>query len=257
MAALRPAILALVIVASNLSEASRASDLPAGFVYLRDVAASIVQDIRYAGSHNFVGRPISGYAAGECILTEEAAAALSAVQAGLSSQRLSLIVWDCYRPARAVADFWRWSKDANDNRMKHEFFPRTDKSMLFTLGYLSTRSAHARGSTVDLGIVPKNISRPPDYAPGQPLVPCVYGKGVRFDDGTIDLGTGYDCLDAAASITSPEVTRVATDNRQMLRRLMRQAGFKPSSKEWWHFELIDEPYPGQEFDFPISGRAAR
>ena len=36
---------------------------------LRDIDPTIVQDIRYAGSHNFVGRPIRGYLAAECILS--------------------------------------------------------------------------------------------------------------------------------------------------------------------------------------------
>src|SRR5215469_1654768 len=52
------------------------SALPKGFVYLRDIDPTIVQDIRYAGSHNFVGRPIRVYLAAECILSEPAAKAL-------------------------------------------------------------------------------------------------------------------------------------------------------------------------------------
>jgi zinc D-Ala-D-Ala dipeptidase len=87
------------------------SALPRGFVYLRDVDPTIVQDIRYAGSHNFVGRPIRGYLAAECILSAAAANALKAVQRMLAEKKLSLIVWDCYRPKRAVDDFFRWSKD--------------------------------------------------------------------------------------------------------------------------------------------------
>ena len=74
------------------------SHLPSGFVYLRDVDPTIVQDIRYAGSHNFVGRPIRGYLAAECILSERTANALEAVQIKLTEKKLSLIVWDCYRP---------------------------------------------------------------------------------------------------------------------------------------------------------------
>ncbi|MGB6253670.1 MAG: M15 family metallopeptidase, partial [Bradyrhizobium sp.] len=73
------------------------SALPKGFVYLRDIDPAIVQDIRYAGYHNFVGRPIRGYLAPECILSEPAAKALEAVQKKLTEKKLSLIVWDCYR----------------------------------------------------------------------------------------------------------------------------------------------------------------
>src|SRR5205809_4050222 len=87
------------------------SSLPRGFVYLRAIDPTIVQDIRYAGSHNFVGRPIRGYLAAECVLSEPAASALATAQRMLAEKKLSLIVWDCYRPKRAVDDFLRWSKD--------------------------------------------------------------------------------------------------------------------------------------------------
>ena len=113
------------------------SALPKGFVYLRDIDPTIVQDIRYAGSHNFVGRPIRGYLAAECILSEPAAKALEAVQKKLAEKKLSLIVWDCYRPKRAVDDFLQWSKDPTHSEMKTEFYPRTDKEKLFALGYLA------------------------------------------------------------------------------------------------------------------------
>ena len=105
-------------------------------------------------SHNFVGRPVRGYLAAECILSEPAANALETVQRMLADKKLSLIVWDCYRPKRAVDDFVQWSKDPSRSEMKAEFYPRTDKAKLFALGYLARRSAHSRGSTVDLGIVP-------------------------------------------------------------------------------------------------------
>ena len=149
-----------LIVASAalcLSSALRA-ELPDGFVYLSDIDPSIIQDIRYYGGHNFVGRRIDGYDAPECVLTREAALALSRVQTLLRKENVSLIVWDCYRPARAVADFMRWSKNPAEKGMKAEFFPNTAKNFLFARGYISARSAHSRGSTVDLGLAPKAAS---------------------------------------------------------------------------------------------------
>src|ERR1700726_361309 len=98
------------------------STLPRGFVYLRDVDPTIVQDIRYAGSHNFVGRPIRGYLAAECILSASAAHALETVQRKLAEKKLSLIVWDCYRPERAVEDFLQWAKDPTRSEMTAEFY---------------------------------------------------------------------------------------------------------------------------------------
>ncbi|MFA9550682.1 MAG: M15 family metallopeptidase, partial [Hyphomicrobium sp.] len=73
-----------------------------GFVYLRDIDPSIIQDMRYAGHDNFMGGPVQGYKAPECILLRSAAKALSRVQEDLKSRSLSLKVYDCYRPKRAV-----------------------------------------------------------------------------------------------------------------------------------------------------------
>lgn len=240
--------------------------LPKGFVYLRDTDPTIVQDIRYAGSHNFVGRPIKGYLAAACILSDRAASAIKTVQRMLAEKKLSLIVWDCYRPQRAVDDFWGWSKDPAHAEMKAEFYPRTDKQKLFALGYLARRSAHSRGSTVDLGIVPSSFSPPPpDPVPAlnpstlksstlkpSTLKPCTSPKGERFEDGTIDFGTGYDCLDVLGSTSNAAVGEVARRNRQILKSYMVKAGFRPYAREWWHFELIDEPFDRQGFDFEVS-----
>jgi zinc D-Ala-D-Ala dipeptidase len=226
------------------------SALPEGFVYLRDIDPTIVQDVRYAGSHNFVGRPIRGYLAAECILSVSAANALEEVQRKLAEKELSLIVWDCYRPKRAVDDFLQWSKDPAHFEMKTEFYPRTDKQKLFALGYLAKPSAHSRGSTVDLGIVPTAFSSAPN--PSQSLKACTSPKGERFEDGTIDFGTGYDCLDVLANTSNARAGRTALRNRQTLRSYMQAAGFRPYAREWWHFELINEPFHRGGFDFEVS-----
>jgi D-alanyl-D-alanine dipeptidase len=230
------------------------AEFPAGFVYLSEVAPTIRQDIRYAGSHNFTGRPADGYQANECILTRRAAEALQHVQMELAGKDLSLIVWDCYRPMRAVRDFINWSRSQQRPLMKAEFFPRTNKRQLFARGYLSSHSAHSRGSTVDLGLVPTAVRAPTTFDAAMPLVPCTAPKGVRFDDGTIDLGTGYDCLDPLASTNNPDVSKEARLNRILLQRIMHQQGFRSYSKEWWHFKFSDDPFSGRSFDFPIVAR---
>jgi D-alanyl-D-alanine dipeptidase len=37
---------------------------------------------------------------------------------------------------------------------------------------------------------------------------------------------------------------------------MRRFGFKPYSREWWHFQFADEPFPERSFDFPIVARSS-
>jgi len=246
------ALIIMVLPAAALA----GSALPRGFVYLHDMDPTIVQDIRYAGSHNFVGRPIKGYLAAECILSASAAKALEAVQRMLAAKNLSLIVWDCYRPKRAVDDFLQWSRDPTRSEMKAEFYPRTNKQKLFALGYLARRSAHSRGSTVDLGIVPSASSPAPAPNSSQPLKACTAPKGERFEDGTIDFGTGYDCLDAFGNTSNAVVGAIARHNRQTLKSYMKGAGFRSYAREWWHFELVDEPFNRDGFDFEVTASPA-
>jgi zinc D-Ala-D-Ala dipeptidase len=88
-----------------------AQALPEGFAFLRDIDPTIRQDIRYAGSNNFVGRPLAGYGAAECVVKRDVGLALKHVQAELESQKLSLKMLDCYRPARAVHDMVLWAQN--------------------------------------------------------------------------------------------------------------------------------------------------
>lgn len=225
---------------------------PARFVDLAAVDATILTEMRYHSAHNFVGRRIKGYREPLCILTRPAARALKNAQAALRPRGLSLKVYDCYRPRRAVADFAAWAEDRSDQRMKAEFYPRTDKGSLFDAGYLARRSGHSRGSTVDLTIVRLPAARQPAYRPGQPLTACYAPVSRRFRDNGVDMGTGYDCFDPLAHTLDPRVTGVPRANRILLRDTMAAAGFTGYSKEWWHFTLAGEPYPDTYFDFPVA-----
>jgi len=69
------------------------------------VDPSILIELRYFGSHNFMGRPVRGYKAEKCLLTRPAALALKNVQEDLRPFGLSLKAYDCYRPQRAVDTF--------------------------------------------------------------------------------------------------------------------------------------------------------
>jgi D-alanyl-D-alanine dipeptidase len=104
---------------------------------------------------------------------------------------------------------------------------------------------------VDLGIVPSGSSLAPPPNP-QSLKACTSAKGERFEDGTIDFGTGYDCLDVLANTSNALVGAIARRNRQTLKSYMERAGFRPYAREWWHFELINEPFNRDGFDFEVQ-----
>lgn len=228
--------------------------VPDGFVWLKDVDPTIEQDIRYYGAHNFLGRPVAGYEAPECILTRAAAEALMAIQAELAQSRLSLKVYDCYRPQRAVDDFIAWADVVEDQATKAAFYPRVDKARFFELGYVAKKSGHTRGSTVDVAIVPVGHPAGPAYAPGDELVDCALPADRRFADPTLDFGTGFDCMDEKSHHGRTDIPAVAQFNRLMLKDIMERYGFSPYAEEWWHYTLKSEPFPETYFDFPVTAR---
>lgn len=248
---LRSVIGALAAAVAAIYPAA-AGQLPNGFVYLRDLDPTIMQEIRYFGAHNFLGRRVAGYEAPECILTAPAAKALIAVQARLRRSNLSLKVYDCYRPARAVEDFLAWAREAGDHGNKSEFYPVLDKSDLFARQYIASPSAHSRGSAVDLTIVPLPARPQPEFRPGEALHRCDLPAGQRYPDNSLDFGTGFDCFSELSHTVHPKIAAEARANRRLLVTEMARAGFQNYRREWWHYELKNEPIPNTYFDFPIS-----
>jgi D-alanyl-D-alanine dipeptidase len=240
-------LLFLLLVAG----ADPCNPLPAGFVQLSNVDSTIIQEIRYYSAHNFVGRKITGYEAPECILTVEAAKNLSFVQQELLllEPPLTLKVYDCYRPQQAVDDFYNWSLNPQLTQMQLEFYPELNKSTLFDLGYIARKSGHSRGSTIDLTLVPYPPPAQPVYTPGMPLTPCTAPYELRFRDNSIDMGTGFDCFDPLAHTLNPNVHGEQLQHRLLLRKLMTKHSFNNYPLEWWHYTLIDEPFPNTYFDF--------
>ncbi|WP_432124931.1 M15 family metallopeptidase [Streptomyces sp. C10-9-1] len=233
--------------------AGRAGTAPE-LVALRAVAPSVVQEIRYASRENFVGEPVDGYRAPLCLLTAPAARALARAQRSLLRQGYTLKVYDCYRPQRAVDHFVRWAADLGDQRTKAVYYPRVDKSSLFGQGYLAERSGHSRGSTVDATLVRRAAGgRGGDGAPEA----CHARREGTAADGSVDMGTAYDCFDPLSATDAPGVTPRQRAERRRLRGALEGVGFANLPQEWWHFTYREEPYPDTYFDVPVSPEALR
>ena len=201
---------------------------PTGFVDIADVIPDAVMDIRYYSDYNFVGERINGYEAPLAMLSEEAAYALKNAADDLREEGYRLIIYDAYRPQRAVSHFASWANDWSDTRMKDYFYPYVDKSVLFDYGYIAYYSGHSRGSKVDLSLI--------DINTGEEL----------------DMGGSFDYFD---SLSHPDYTGISSEqynNRMILRQAMLNNGFSPCDTEWWDFTLSYEPYPYTYFDFPVS-----
>ncbi|MES0883652.1 M15 family metallopeptidase [Roseibium sp. SCP14] len=236
--------LAILFLFLASGPASSATALPEGFVFLKEIVPDIRQDIRYAGRNNFMRQRLPGYQSAECVLTEAAAKALGKVQNAAVRAGFSLVTFDCYRPQRAVNAMVAWVADGSGT--DQAYFPRVSRSGLVRQGYIGAKSSHARGSTVDVALEPLSG----EVAAGRNSASVC----ARTDRETADFGTPFDCFDPDSRTDSVDVAASARQLRKTLVDLMRKGGFRNYPGEWWHFTLIDEPFPKKSFDFPIKSR---
>lgn len=246
---------AIALTGFGLSQgtgAAPAQAFPGDFVFLRDLDPSIIQDMRYAGSNNFVGRPLRGYAAAECVVKREVGRMLKSVQQELAQQGLSLKMLDCYRPARAVADMVAWSRDGRETPAQKRFNPAFSKADLFRLGYIAERSGHSTGAALDLTLVDLKADNSAVFDPAKAYADCTAPATARAPEGSVDMGTGYDCSDVKAHTAARSITSAQRRWREKLVLVMARRGFVNYTKEWWHFSL--RAAAGPAYDFPITRR---
>lgn len=221
-------IFLLFLLMSIFHGNSQGNSLPEDFVYVQEVIPDVILEMRYAGTNNFIGRPVPGYNAPVAILSRPAANALKKVQEELKEKGYCLKIFDAYRPQRAVDYFVHWARDEADTLMKQKFYPNAAKKNLFQLGYISSRSGHTRGSTIDLTIV--------DLTTGL----------------DVDMGGKYDFFGELSHHTNLKISAAQQQNRVLLKHTMMKHGFQPYHKEWWHYTFQPEPYPNTYFDIVVE-----
>jgi D-alanyl-D-alanine dipeptidase len=232
--------------------AAFAQTLPGGFVFLRDLDSSIMQDIRYAGANNFVGRSLAGYEAAECVVKREVGLALHRVQRELGPRKLSLKMLDCYRPERAVHDMVAWAQNGRETPAERRYNPALSKKDLFHLGYIAEHSGHSTGAAVDLTLVDLKSDNSAVFDPNRAYADCTAPAEARAPEGSVDMGTGYDCSDLKAHTAAASITPAQRRWRNALVAVMARQGFVNYAREWWHFSLPGAG--GLAYDFPITRR---
>ncbi|MCG8914952.1 D-Ala-D-Ala dipeptidase VanX [Actinokineospora sp. PR83] len=198
------------------------------FVFVDEFVPGVRWDAKYATWDNFTGKPVDGYAVNRIVGTRALCAALEGVREKAAPLGFGLLLWDGYRPQRAVDCFLRWSRQPEDGRTKLRHYPHIDKAEMFERGYVAAKSGHSRGSTVDLTLY--------HLATGE----------------LAHMGGDHDLMDVISHHGAPGVTRLEAENRRHLRSVMEACGFTAYECEWWHYTLEDEPYPSTYFDFPIA-----
>lgn len=196
------------------------------FAEISTVINDAAYDIRYYSSNNFTGKRIKGYNAPKAYMTKEALTALSKAADDLRSQGYRLLIWDTYRPQKAVDNFVTWINDPNDKGDK-DFYPDIEKKELLKGGYVAAKSSHTRGSTVDLTII-------------------------RKDGSSVDMGGTFDLFSEISHSDYPKITEVQKHNREILRNAMLKAGFAGIDSEWWHYTYKNEPYKDTYFNFDVE-----
>jgi len=68
----------------------------------------------------------------------------------------------------------------------------------------------------------------------------------------LDMGSSWDFFGEISWVDNKTITTQQRANRMLLQIIMLKHGFKHYPKEWWHFTLINEPFPETYFNFPID-----
>ncbi len=223
------ALLALLASCSTVKHTPHhapAQCLPKGWCYVDTVAPGVAVDLKYAGSDNFVGRPIAGYSGRRAILRRDAAEALARAAVDLKEKGYGLLIWDAYRPTTALKDFYYWSF-SEDERMRAKFYPNITKRGIYEGRYIGLTSEHTWGVAVDITLT--------ELATGR----------------EVDMGGHHDLLDPSSATYYTGISARQQANRRLLCESMARAGFRNYSKEWWHYFLKDSQ-PCQAYGFPLD-----
>jgi D-alanyl-D-alanine dipeptidase len=196
-------------------------------VFVDELVPHIRWDAKYATWDNFTGRPVDGYQANRIVGTRALCAALERARQAAAALGFGLLLWDGYRPQRAVDCFLRWARQPEDGRTKQRHYPNIARADIVTEGYVAARSGHSRGGAVDLTLF--------HLATGERAA----------------MGGGHDLMDAVSHHGAPGITTAEARNRASLRAVMEASGFVAYESEWWHYALADEPFPDTYFDVPI------
>lgn len=198
-------ILLLCSISLSAQQSNTAKRMQAlGFVNIAKADTTIRVELMYARADNFTGKVLYKDLR-EAYLHPDAMRGLSKAQQELKRLHpgYRLIVYDAARPMSVQQQMWNvvqgTSKDIYVSNPAHG------------------GGLHNYGLAVDISVLDKK---------GQPL----------------PMGTKVDHLGREAHITNEEdlikrekITKQERQNRLLLRRVMRSAGFRALPSEWWHF----------------------
>lgn len=198
-------ILLLYSISLSAQQSNTAKRMQAlGFVNIAKADTTIRVELMYARADNFTGKVLYKDLR-EAYLHPDAMRGLSKAQQELKRLHpgYRLIVYDAARPMSIQQQMWNVVQGTSKN--------------IYVSNPAHGGGLHNYGLAVDISVLDKK---------GQPL----------------PMGTKVDHLGREAHITNEEdlikrgkITKQERQNRLLLRRVMRSAGFRALPSEWWHF----------------------
>jgi D-alanyl-D-alanine dipeptidase len=177
-----------------------------GLVAVNDIAPTILVDLKYSSTDNFMHKQLY-HSIKKAYLVKEVAVRLAKCQ-GLLTQLnpgYHLLVYDAMRPVAVQKEMWE-SLDTIPVAQRTKFVSNPKNGSL-----------HNYGAAVDLTIANEK---------GEPL-----DMGAGFDEIRL---IAYPELEAHFLQTG-ELTLQHVENRRLLRKVMQSQGFRNLPTEWWHF----------------------
>lgn len=178
-----------------------------GFLNLKTLDSSLVIDLMYTRADNFTGVVLYDDLS-EAYLYPTAARAVVKAQQALHKIHpdYNLKICDASRPMSV-------------QKKMYDVVRGTPKN-IYVSNPANGGGLHNYGLAVDVTIVDKN--------------------GKELDMGTkVDhLGKEAHINTEAAMVQAGTISAQAKKNRELLRQVMREAGYKPLQSEWWHFNFV-------------------
>lgn len=213
-------LVALVLAATARAEDWDARLRAAGYVDLQLLIPSLRVELKYATADNFMGRPVYDGLT-RAFLHPDAARKLRCAHELLRLERpdLTLLVYDAARPIAVQRIMWSLVRGT----------PNT-----YYVANPARGGLHNFGLAVDLTLCDTLGHALP--------------MGTPFDN----FGPTANIDREPSLVRTGRITQQELQNRLLLRRVMRAAGFTTVTSEWWHFNAC--PAARARASYPLIGK---
>lgn len=189
-----------------------------GLQEVTEQAPGVLVELKYATTDNFMKKNVYGCLT-HAYLQKQTLEMLKKAQQNLEKEHpgYHLLIYDAARPLSKQWELWNTLTEYSpEKRRTYVADPKE-------------HSIHNYGSAIDLTVADEK---------GKPL----------------EMGTKYDFFgemaypkEEARLLKAGKLSQKALDNRLILRKAMKSAGFMPIEYEWWHFNAFSRKVAKEKF----------